>query len=139
MSALHLLMTLWWRWRHAPPLCPWVVSLLVFPEVAGVRVSLRTQLALVRSLSCVDVPVDLQVPELAELLAADVAVERSLPRVSPQVRHQVSGGAETPTTEPADAQPPFGGFLLQLCSSVPPLSQTQTPDLLESQGGARLL
>lgn len=101
-----------------------MVSLLVFSQVAGVREFLRTQLTLVRSRSGVDVPVDLKVPELAELLAADVAAVRSLPCVSPQVGLQVSGGAETSTTEPADTHLPLGGFHLQVYSSVAPLSQT---------------
>lgn len=63
----------------------WVVSLLVFFQVAGVREPLGAEGALVRSLPSVDVLVDLQVPELGELFAADAAAVRSLSCVSPEV------------------------------------------------------
>lgn len=60
-----------------------MVSFLVFFEVAGVSEALGAERAGVRTFSGVDVPVDLQVPELGELLPADAAAVRTLPGVSP--------------------------------------------------------
>lgn len=63
----------------------WVVSLLVFFQVAGVRKPFGAERALVRSLPGVDVPVDLQVPELGEFFATNAAAIRPLSCVSPEV------------------------------------------------------
>lgn len=62
-----------------------VVSFLVFLQVAWVREPLSAQRALVRPLPGVDVLVDLQVPELGELFAADSAAIGSLSSVSSEV------------------------------------------------------
>lgn len=63
----------------------WVVPLLVFFQVARVREPLGAERALVRSLPSVDVPVDLQVPELGKFFATDAAAIRPLSCVSPEV------------------------------------------------------
>ena len=57
----------------------------MFFQVAGVREPLRAEQALVRSFTSVDVSVDLQVPELGEFFATDVAAIWPLSSVSPQV------------------------------------------------------
>lgn len=62
-----------------------VVSLLVFFQVARVREPLGAERALVRPLTGVDVPVDLQVPELGEFFTTDAAAVRPLSCVSPKV------------------------------------------------------
>lgn len=66
-------------------LCLWVVSLLMFFQIARVREPLGAERALVRSLPGVDVLVDLQVPELGEFFATDAAAVWPLSRVSPEV------------------------------------------------------
>lgn len=76
-----------------------MVSLLVLLQVAGIREPVRAECTAIRSLSGVDVPVDLQVPELGELLSTDRAAERLLAGVRPQVRLQVCWGRETFPTE----------------------------------------
>lgn len=72
----------WSVWRT---LRLWVVSFLVFLQVAWVREPLSAQQALVRPLPSVDVLVDLQVPELGELFATDSAAVGSLSSVSSEV------------------------------------------------------
>lgn len=63
----------------------WVVSLLVFFQVAGVREPLGAEQALVRSLPGMDVLVDLQIPELGEFFSTNAAAVRPLSCVSPEV------------------------------------------------------
>lgn len=63
----------------------WVVSLLVFFQVAGVRKPLGAERARIRSLSSVDVAMDLQVPELGEFFATDATAVWPLTSVSPEV------------------------------------------------------
>lgn len=73
------------EYRACKGLRLWMVSLLVFFQVAGVREPLGTERALVRSLPSVDVLVDLQVPELGEFFATDGTAIRPLSSVSPEV------------------------------------------------------
>lgn len=63
----------------------WVVSLLVFFQVAGVRKPLWAERAHIRSLPGVDVAMDLQVPELGEFFATDATAIWPLTSVSPEV------------------------------------------------------